>query len=253
MKKARITWQTTPYNKKKGIWGFRYNARERAKKEYEKLQDRLKDLLASTPSDSNEAKTDLIRDYHAAATSNAEIVELMLSIENLRNMVLQGRREFLKDTTNLELATEYYNAHVECLATLVEMHDEFIQNVDVKYEPDIARLIERFQGLEQESQKRLKSGLSETAVQAIKKLIANQRLVIQKLEEAKASLPTQKKWAAHNLTTLTERLMVARLANKTLLATTEAKSFVKDLGDSFEELSFSPPPLIVFDIDISEF
>lgn len=253
VKAARETWQTTPYNKRKGIWGFRYNARESAKTKYDEVQDKLKDLLASTPSDSNEVKGDLVKDSHAAATSNAEIIELRLSIDNLRNVVRQYRKDFLKDTTNLELATDYYNAHVECLASLVEMHDEFIQNVDVKYEPVITGLIKKFEGLEEESQNRLKSDLSDTAETAIEKLKANQRMIIQKLEEARACLPKQKIWAAHNLTRLTEALMVARLANKTLLATKEAKSIIKDLGDSFDELSFSPPPLIIFDIDISDF
>ena len=253
VKSSREIWQTTPHFQKEGIYFFRHYKRKRTKEDYENALDILKDLLASTPSDSEMKKSDVIKDVQAPAASNAEIIELEYSFENLRNLVKKNRTELLRDKTNLDIAAKYYDAHVECLATMVEMHDEFIQNIDVIYKPKMQRLIKKVKLLQQESEQRLGQDISEESSSRIKDLMANQKVVIEKLTEAKEVLPEQKKWAAGRLTMLTEKLMVARLASETLHASKEARSIITEMDSNLDALSLTPPPLIIFELDMSDF
>jgi len=43
------------------------------------------------------------------------------------------------------------------------------------------------------------------------------------------------------------------LAKDTLDVTKEARALVQDFGSDYEELKFSPPPLIVFEVDLSDY
>ena len=62
-----------------------------------------------------------------------------------------------------------------------------------------------------------------------------------------------RQWAVDNKQPLKERLNVARLASETLAITEQAQALVRDFGNDYQQLSFTPPPLIVFEIDLSQF
>ena len=256
VKECREKWERIPHSEEKGWPFFRYSPKARALEELEEQKDVLKDLLASTPADANVTKSGVTSKTAAEVTqSNGEIREVEFSIKNLVNVVRQGRKELMADPTNLEIATKYYDAHVTCLATIIEMNDEFIQNIDIKYAPTIDKVIKKLKALLKKTERRLDQEFKSGQVQqSAKQIKANQELVLKTLKEVRATrLPKQKEWAKNNIPLLSERLEVGRLANETLHATKEAKALIKDFGSAYEKLTFSPPPLIVFEVDLSEF
>jgi len=249
----RREWYKYSYTEKRGIWPFRYSPKERALKKLRKEEEILKNLLASTPSSVNAKKSEVFKDIDGVTNANAEILEFKLSLENLRNTVLQGRKELMAEPSNLEVASTYYEAHVTCLATIIQMAEEFIQNIDTKYAPAINELRIKCEVLRDKSDEKLRKAGDPNQAQQITKIKENQIAVINALREAYATLPKQKEWAKNRLINLKKRLEVAILASETLEATQEAKSLVQNFGIDYEKLEVLTPPLIIFEIDLSEF
>jgi len=242
-----------PADKEEGFLFFKHKPKERALNELKKYKDALKDLLASTPSDANVSKPKATGENPESA--NAEAIEVKFALENLRSVVVQGRRELMADPTNLEKATKYYDAHFICLAMIIEMDDEFIDNIDNKYIPAANKLIGRLEELREKTEQTLARGLSSPqAEQKLRQIKNNQDVVLKALIEVRnVRLPELKDWAVAHRPPLLERLEVARLAKDTLDVTKEARALVQDFGSDYEELKFSPPPLIVFEVDLSDY
>ena len=256
VKECREKWESIPHSKKKGLPFFRYRPKDRALEELEKQRGLLKDLLASTPIDVNETKSEVVsRTAPEITASNAEAREVDFAMKNLKNVVMQGRKELRTDPTDLEIAERYYNAHVACLASIIEMHDEFIQNINTKYGPAIDKLIRELEALLTKSEKRLRKEFENDQVrQTTEQIKDNQELVLKALRDIRATrLSKLKEWAKNRLPLLSEQLEVARLANDTLRVTKEAKSLITDFGSDYENLVFTPPPLIVFEVDLPDF
>ena len=249
----RNRWQKFSYTEKRGIWPFRYSPKERALKKLRKEEETLKNLLASTPSSADTTKSEVFKDIGDVANANAEILEVKLSLENLRNTVLQGRKELMTDPSDLKAASTYYEAHVTCLATVIQMAEEFIQNIDIKYAPAINELRMKLEVLLEKSDEKLRKAGDPDQAKQITEIKANQMAVIKALREAIATLPKQKEWAKNRVTHLKKRLEVATLASETVEATHEAKSVIQNFGSDYEKLMVSPPPLIIFEVDLSEF
>ncbi|MGB2806719.1 MAG: hypothetical protein WBC22_03195 [Sedimentisphaerales bacterium] len=256
VKKCQEKWEEIPYSKKKGLPFFRYNPKERAFEEFDKQKDILKDLLASTPTDVNDTKTEAISKTAPEVTkSNAEAREVQFSIKNLENIIRQGRIQLRADPTNLEVATKYYDAHVICLSTIIEMHEDFIKNIDTKYGPSIDKIIKKLESVLSKTKERLlKEFMGDQSEQKLTQLQENQKLVLQALQNVRNTRPPKlENWAKGNLPLLSERLEVAKLANETLHITKEAKDLIKNFGSDYEKLSFAPPPLIIFEVETSDF
>jgi len=229
VKKCHEKWKKIPYSKKKGLPFFRYRPKDRALEELGEQKNLLKDFLASTPADVNATKSEVISKTAPEVTApNAEAREVEFSMKNLKNVVMQARKELRADPTNLEIAAKYYDAHVVCLASIIEMHDEFIQNIDVKYGPAIDKVIKELEALLRKSEKRLRQEFENEQVRQITKQIkANQERVLRALRDIRTTrLPKLKQWAKNKLPLLSEQLEVARLANDTLRVTKEAKSLI---------------------------
>ena len=256
VKERHEKWEKIPYSKKKGLPFFRYRPKDRVLEELEEQKDALKDLLASTPADANVTKSEVIsKNTDEPKNANVEAIEVKFSLENTRNLVRQGRRELMADPTNLEIATKYYEAHVACLATIIEMNDEFIQNIDIKYGTAIDKLIKKLEALLKKSEERMHREFENDQVrERTKQIKANQEKVLKALREVRSTrLPNLKDWAKNKIPQLSERLEVARLANETLHVTREAKALIEGFGSDYEKLAFPPPPLIVFEVDLSKF
>ena len=242
-----------PADKTEGVLFFKHKPKERALIELKKCKDVLKDLLASTPADANASKPKAVGESPESA--NAEAIEVRFALENLKSVVMQGRRDLMAAPTDLEKATKYYDAHFICLATIIEMNDEFIDNIDSKYTPAANRLIARLEELREKTIQTLAGGLhSDQAAQKLRQIKNNQEVVLKAIIEVRTvRLPELRDWALANRPPLLERLSVARLAKDTLDVTREARALVKDFGSDYEDLKFSPPPLIVFEVDLSDY
>ena len=242
-----------PADKEEGFLFFKHKPKERALSELKKYKDALKDLLASRPSDADVSKPKAIGESPESA--NAEAIEIKFALENLKSVVMQGRRDLMAAPTDLEKATKYYDAHFICLATIIEMNDEFIDNIDNKYVPAANRLIGRLEELREKTKQTLASGLnSDQSEQKLRQIKNNQEVVLKALIEVRTvRLPELRDWALANRPPLLERLNVARLAKDTLDVTREARALVMDFGSDYEDLKFSPPPLIVFEVDLSDY
>ncbi len=249
----RDQWHNFSYTEKKGIWPFRYSPKEKALEKLKKEELTLKNLLASTPSSANATKSEIFKDIDDVTNANAEILEIKLSLENLRNTVLQCRKELMMDPADLEAASTYYKAHVTCLATIIQMAEEFIQNIDIKYAPAINELRIKFEVLLEKSDEKLHKTINPNQAQQITEIRVNQIVLIKALREAYTTLPKQKDWAKEQVNYLKKRLDVAILASETLVATQEAKSLIQNFGSDYEKLNVLPPPLIIFEVDLSEF
>ncbi len=249
-------YSNAPANKKEGLLFFRYDVKRKAFNELNRHKETLKNLLASTPSDANATKSEIIKENTGGPeNANVEAIEVKFALENLRNVVLQGRKELIADPSNLQKARKYYDAHAICLSIIVEMNDEFMQNIDNKYVPAIKNLIYNFEELLRETEQTLNSGLSsEELKQTVREIRANQQRILETLKEVRTiHLPELKKWAQNNRPPLSERLTVARLASKTLHLTEQAQAIIRDFGSDYQDLQFTPPPLIIFEVDLSQF
>jgi hypothetical protein len=249
-------YNNTPADKKEGFLFFRHNVKRKTLNELNRQKEALKNLLASMPSDANATKSELIKENTGGPeNANVEAIEVKFALENLRNVVLQGRKELLADPANLPKARKYYDAHAMCLSAIVEMNDEFIMNIDNKYLPAVKNLIYNFEDLLRETDQTLNSGLSSDELkQTVTEIRANQQKILRTLKDVQATrLPELKKWAQNNKPPLSERLTVARLASRTLHLTEQAQAIIKDFGSDYQDLQFTPPPLIVFEVDLSQF
>lgn len=253
VERCREKFANIPADKEEGFLFFKHKPKDRALQELKKQKNALKNLLASTPSGANVAKPDAVGGDPENA--NAEAMEVKFSLENLKNVVMQGRKELMADPTNLQKATKYYDAHVVCLATIVEMHDEFVENIDNKYVPATDKLISRLEALWKQTKEALSRGFkSEQARQKVQQIKNNQEVLLKAIIEVRTvRLPELKDWAIANRPPLVERLSVARLAKDTLDVTKEARALIRDFGSDYEKLRFSPPPLIVFEVDLSDY
>jgi hypothetical protein len=249
-------YNDAPANKKEGLLFFRYDVKKKALNELNRHKETLKNLLASTPSDADATKSEIIeQNTGGPENANVEAIEVKFALENLKNVVLQGREELMADPSNLQKARKYYDAHAVCLSIIVEMNDEFLQNIDDKYFPAVKNLIYNFEELLRETEQTLNSGLnSEELKQTVRGIKGNQQKILQTLKEVQEfHLPELKRWAQNNKPPLSERLTVARLASKTLHLTEQAHALIKDFGSDYQDLQFTPPPLIVFEVDLSQF
>jgi hypothetical protein len=253
VERSREKFVNIPADKEEGFLFFKHKPKNRALQELKKQKNALKNLLASTPPGANVAKPDVVGGNPENA--NAEAMEVKFALENLRNVVMQGRKELMADPTNLQKATKYYDAHVVCLATIVEMHDEFVENIDNKYVPATDKLISRLEALWKQTKEALSRGFkSEQARQKVQQIKNNQEVLLKAIIEVRTvRLPELKDWAIANRPPLVERLSVARLAKDTLDVTKEARALIRDFGSDYEKLRFSPPPLIVFEVDLSDY
>lgn len=248
-------YESTPEDKKEGFLFFKENVKKKALKELSRQKEVLKDLLASTPSNADAKKSELIdKNAEGPENANAEAVEVKFAMENLKNMVLEGRDELEGDPSNLKKARKYYDAHAVCLEIIVEMNAEFIQNIDGKYMSALEELIDELELLQRETDRTLRNGLQNDQLkQTIMQIKANQDKILAALKEVRAiRLPALKQWAQNYRPELLERLSVARLASKTLSVTQKAQALVKDFGSDYQQLEFTPPPLIVFEVDLSQ-
>jgi hypothetical protein len=253
VREYREEWQKFSYTEKRGIWPFRYSPKEKAQKNFRIEEEILKDLLASTPSSSSITKAEMYEDADEVKNANSEAVEIKLSLENLRNTMLDARKELMAKPSDLTIASTYYNAHATCLATTIQMAEEFVQNIDAKYVPSINELRIKFQVLIDKSDEKLRKATDDEHAQKIREIKANQITVLKALKEAYAILPKQKEWAQNRISELQKRLEIAYLATETVDAAKEAKSMIQNFGIDYEALTIQPPPLIVFEVDLSDF
>jgi hypothetical protein len=122
-------YNEAPANKKEGLFFFRYNVKRKALNDLNRHKEALKNLLASTPSDADATKSEIIeQNTGGPENANVEAIEVKFALENLKNVVLQGREELMADPSNLQKARKYYDAHAVCLSIIVEMNDEFLRS-----------------------------------------------------------------------------------------------------------------------------
>ena len=249
-------YENTPEDKKEGFLIFKESVKEKTLREYKKQKEILKDYLASTPADANATKSGIIKENTGGPENvNVEAIEVQFSMENLRNVVLQGRTELIADPTNLQKARKYYDAHLVCLSTIVEMNDEFIQNIDIKYSPGLEDLIKKLKALLKKTEAALNGEFQDEQLrQTVVQIMENQKALLKKLLDVQSiRLPAMRQWAIDNKRPLKEWLSVARLASDTLAITEQAQALVRDFGSDYQQLDLTPPPLIVFEIDLSQF
>lgn len=227
------------------------NPKKTAKEKLEIKKDELKDLLASTPTGSEKSKDEYCS-KDKKHKPNKEIIEVKFSLNNLMNLLKKLQEKLQNNPSNLDTAIKYYETYIICLNEIIEMHQSFVKNSENSYKTEINNKINQFAQLIDQSEKMLSSNPSSVNRSRIINIKNNQESVMKKLNEALNVLAKQKTWAENNLPQLQELLPIVKLAYDTSKATKDAKVILDDINSNYAKLKSELPPLIVFEIDLSQ-
>src|SRR4030042_1456582 len=132
VEKCQAEWKNIhlSYSDTEGFLWWKHSPKKEALEKLIKESEILENFLASTPSDSNKPKYVLIREKGGKGKeANQEIVEINLAMKNLWNL----HKKMMANPSDLDMAEQYYDSHVTCMAAIIGMHEEFVQNIETKY------------------------------------------------------------------------------------------------------------------------
>ncbi len=254
VEKCRAKWNNIhlSYSDTEGFLWWKHSPKKQALEQLIKQDELLKNFLASTPSDSNKPKYVLIREKGGKGKeANQEIVEINLAMKNLRNL----QKQMMTNPSDLDMTGKYYTCHVTCMIAIIGMHEEFVQNIETKYVPAIERRLNsvqrRLEWIEQRLKKNFENEHNRIMLQKSKPEV--QRF-LDVLEDVRAvQLPKLKLFLERKIPKLRENLTMARFRRDQVKDRKAVKDLFKEFSLHFEELAKSPPPLLDFEQDWSDF
>ncbi len=254
VEKCRDKWKNIhlSYSDTEGFLWWKHSPKKEALEKLIQQENLLKNFLTSTPSDSNTPKYVLIREKGGKGKeANQEIVEINLAMKNLWNL----QKQMMTNPSDLDMATKYYGSHVTCMVAIIGMHEEFVQNIETKYVPAIEKrrnsVQRRLEWIEKRLEKNFEGEQNRIMLQKSKPGV--QRF-LDVLEDVRvAQLPKLKLFLERKIPKLRENLEMARFRRDQVKDRKAVKDLFKEFSLNFEELAKSPPPLLDFEQDWSDF
>jgi len=254
VEKCRAKWKNIhlSYSDTEGFLWWKHSPKKEALDKFIKQDELLKNILASTPSDSNKRKYVLIKEKGGKGKeANQEIVEITLAMKNLRNL----QKQMMANPSDLDIAEKYYISHVTCMVAIIGMHEELVQNIEEKYLPTIEKRRNSAQRRMEWIEKRLEENFeNEQNRIMLQKSKPKVQQFLDVMQDARAAqLPKLKLFLERKIPKLRENLEMARFRRDQVKDRKAVKDLFKEFSLNFEELAKSPPPLLDFEQDWSDF
>ena len=251
---SREKWKSVPldYHETEGLLWWKRSPKKEALRELVRHQERLEGLLASTPSDANKPKHMVIKEEGGKGKeANTEVIEISFAVKNLRNV----RKEMMVDPSNLESANKYYRTHVTCMIAIIDMHEDLIKNIDAHYIPAIEKRRESVRERLEWIDKRIKQSFeNENNRTMLKESKVGEEKFLKILENVSAiQLPELRASLKRRIPKLQENLEMARFLRDQVEDRRQVKALFEDFTNNFDRLAESPPALIRFEQDWSDF
>ncbi len=257
IKKAKEAVETEKKMEKassKKPWYGGKSEKKKLKRRLEAEENELKNCLSSKPTDS---KSDYVKHivktkeeaYNDSNRPNNEVIELSFSLENINNIIKKYEERVTRNPSNYDIAIEYYETYLICLKCLIDMHNEFISSAANDYPRMIADNKDKISKQIKEIEKELPKKNDSENIEMLKNNKKYLETLLVALDEAKATLAVQKKWAEDNLPKLLERKATTETTLHTAELTKNVSGLVIGIKTKFESLQVSMPPLIMFKLD----
>ena len=260
IKKAKETYKTQKKMEKassKKSWYGGKSEKKKLQKVLEGKENELKNCLSSKPTDS---KSDYVKQivktkeeaYNDSNRPNNEVIELTFSLENINTIIKKYEERVNRNPSNYDIAIEYYQTYLVCLKCLIDMHNEFISSAANDYPRMIADNKDKISKQITEINNELPKKQDKENIELLKSNKKYLESLLVALDEAKATLAIQKKWAEDNLPKLLERKATTETTLHTAELTKNVSGLVTGIKTKFESLQVSMPPLIMFKLDESK-
>lgn len=257
IKKAKETYKTKKQMEKassKKPWYGGKSEKQKLQKVLDGKENELKNCLSSKPSNS---KSDYVKHivktreeaYNDSNRPNNEVIELTFSLENINTIIKKYEERVNRNPSNYDIAIEYYQTYLICLKCLIDMHNEFISSAANDYPRMIADNKDKISKQILEIEKELPNKKDSENIEMLKNNKKYLETLLVALDEAKATLAVQKKWAEDNLPKLLERKATTETTLQTAELTKNVSGLVTGIKTKFESLQVSMPPLIMFKLD----
>jgi len=254
VEQSREKWKSIPldYHETEGFLWWKRSPKKEALRELIRHQETLKGLLSSTPSDANKPKYVMIKEEGGKGKeANTEIIEITLAMRNLHNV----RKQLMIDPSNLESAKKYYDTHVTCMLAIIDMHEDLIKNIDAKYVPAIEKrkksVVERLVWIEKRMQQDFESETNRNMLEESK--VGEDRFLKVLENVLSMQLPELRESLKKRTPKLHEDLQMARFLRDQVEDRKEVKALFEDFTNNYQRLAESPPQLIRFEQDWSDF
>ena len=179
-------------------------------------------------------------------------MELSFSLENINTIIKRYEERVTRNPSNYDIAIEYYETYLICLKCLIDMHNEFISSASNEYPKMISDYKEKITKQIYQINSELPKKTDSQNIELLKNNKVYLETLLTALDEAKATLAVQKKWAEENLPKLIERRDTTETTLNTARITKEVSGLVTSIKAKFERLQVSMPPLIMFKLDESK-
>ena len=257
IKKAKEAYKTQikmeNASSKKPWWGGK-SEKKKLMKTLEGQENELKNCLSSKPTNSkSNYEKQIVKTkeeaYNHSNRPNNEVIELTFSLENINSIIKMYEERVNRNPSNYDIAIEYYQTYLMCLKCLIDMHNEFITSAANDYPRMIADNKDKITQQIAEINKELPLKTNSENVELLKSNKQYLETLLVALDEAKATLAVQKKWAEDNLPKLLERKKTTETTLHTAEITKNVSGLVTGIKAKFESLQVSMPPLIMFKLD----
>ena len=260
IKKAKETYKTQKQMEKassKKSWYGGKSEKHKLQRTLEGKENELKNCLSSKPTDS---KSDYVKHivktkeeaYNDSNRPNNEVIELTFSLENINTIIKKYEERVNRNPSNYDIAIEYYQTYLVCLKCLIDMHNEFISSAANDYPRMIADNKDKISKQITEINNELPKKQDKENIELLRSNKKYLESLLVALDEAKATLAVQKKWAEDNLPKLLERKATTETTLHTAELTKNVSGLVTGIKTKFESLQVSMPPLIMFKLDESK-
>ncbi len=257
IKRAKETYKAQKQVEKassKKPWYGGKSEKQKLQKVLDSKENELKNCLSSKPTDS---KSDYVKHivktreeaYDDSNRPNNEVIELTFSLENINTIIKKYEERVNRNPSNYDIAIEYYQTYLICLKCLIDMHNEFISSAANDYPRMIADNKDKISKQIKEIEKELPKKNDSENIEMLKNNKKYLETLLVALDEAKATLAVQKKWAEDNLPKLLERKATTETTLHTAELTKNVSGLVTGIKTKFESLQVSMPPLIMFKLD----
>lgn len=253
----RLRSEVDQANTEKAWYGLGKSDREKIEERQQVGEEKLKDLLASTPSALTTAVRKLlpVEKVGEVERSNVEILEVGRALVNRSRTLGQLKDELqtlqakaVTSPQDLDVVVEYYTVYAEVTRALHEMCQDFAEGADGKYGARIRELIERSdQRIEELRQARAEEPRENR--QAYDRLLANTVKLKPALERALIFLDAQKDWAKARLVRLAADRRLAEESLKTAELSRDVRAAIEAIATDFKAINEPLPPLISFDLN----
>jgi hypothetical protein len=236
------TWKTTveQYNEKI------IDMQEQIAQKYQQI-DKLKLQFGQSLQKIGIYLSDEQLDVLFASVVGDDIIQASLVYENVKLVNEQLMKLTVSSKEDFSISKRYYGMYVVLLKILFHMQDSFINDIDNKYFPKIAEIVENVQAIKIKTQHLLRKDNSKHREHLLANLEA-QELTLKTADLYKQHLTSQRKKMLIARNKTQEDLEVAENTYETVTVSSELVSLLRTSQKAFELLqSMQTPDLLIFE------